>query len=156
MLQVPVRYIDPSVYPEGLKRPDKRNNWIDLRSRIDLDIVTGTSAKIPLGIAMKLPEGYEILLAPRSSTFEKWGIIQTNSIGVIDESYCGDNDEILLPVFSLWHNDHDVNGRRISRIKKGDRICQFRIIGHQPDADFIPTEHLSDVDRGGFGTSGMN
>ena len=94
---------------------------------------------------MKLPDGYEAHLAPRSSTFKKWGIIQTNGVGVIDNSYCGENDVWMMPVITT----------KITNIKLNDRICQFRIMKKMPSNIVINTvEHLSDEDRGGFGSTG--
>lgn len=106
----------------------------------------GNFKLIPLGIAMQLPDGYEALIVPRSSTFKNWGIIQTNSMGVIDETYCGDNDQWFFPALAM----------RETEIHKGDRICQFRIIKHQPDVDFNIVEILNNEDRGGHGSTGTN
>ena len=99
---------------------------------------------IPLGVAMKLPDGYEAHLVPRSSTFKNFGIIQTNHMGVIDQSYCGDHDEWKMPVLAM----------RDTVIRKGDRICQFRIMEKQPELIFTEVEHLTAPDRGGFGSTG--
>ena len=104
----------------------------------------GESAIIPLGVSIELPEGYEALLCPRSSTFKNWGIIHTNSTGIIDETYCGDNDEWQFPAYATRSVD----------IPKNTRICQFRIFKHQPTVELIEAEHLSDNDRGGFGSTG--
>lgn len=121
-------------------------DWIDLRAGKDISLKKGESALIPLGISMQLPEGYEALLTPRSSTFKKYGVIQTNSIGVIDESYCGDSDEWMLAVYAV----------RDTLIPFDKRICQFRIIRHQPDIEFEETESLGNTDRGGFGSTGRS
>ena len=99
---------------------------------------------IPLGIAMELPKGYEAHVVPRSSTFKSFGIIQTNSMGVIDETYCGDNDQWFMPAYAL----------RDTRIHVNDRICQFRIMEHQPELFFEETDALLNGDRGGFGSTG--
>ena len=128
---------------EKVAKIDK-GDWIDLRAAADIEMPAGTFALIPLGVGMILPEGYEAHLAPRSSTFKNFGIIQTNSVAVIDESYCGDNDEWKYPAYAL----------RDTVIHKGDRICQFRIIKKQPEIEFIEVEALKDVDRGGFGSTG--
>lgn len=93
---------------------------------------------------MQLPEGYEAHVAPRSSTFKRWGILQVNGVGVIDESYCGDNDEWGMPVFAS----------RTVELKKGDRICQFRIMKKMEPVDIVTVEHLDHDDRGGFGSTG--
>lgn len=122
------------------------SDWIDLRSVEEVSMKKGEYRLIKLGVAMELPEGYEALVVPRSSTFKNFGLIQTNSMGVIDESYRGDNDEWKFPAFAV----------RDTEIQIGDRICQFRIIKHQPKLHFEEVESLSGTDRGGFGTSGRN
>lgn len=124
----------------------KRGNWIDLRCAEDVSLKKGEFALIPLGVCMKLPAGYEALLVPRSSTFKHYGVIQTNSIGVIDESYCGDTDEWLLPVYAT----------RDTFIPKNDRICQFRVFNHQVPLWFNTVETLDSDSRGGFGSTGRN
>jgi len=128
---------------ERIGKIDK-GDWIDLRAAADVEMAAGTFTLIPLGIGMILPEGYEAHVAPRSSTFKNFGIIQTNSVAVIDESYCGDNDEWKYPAYAL----------RDTVIHKGDRICQFRIIKKQPEIEFIEVDALKDKDRGGFGSTG--
>ena len=122
-----------------------KSDWIDLRASEEINLKAGEFTLIPLGVAMKLPNGYEAHIVPRSSTFKNFGIIQTNHMGVIDESYCGDNDEWKLPVYAV----------RDTCIHINDRICQFRIMEHQPRIDFEEVEHLGD-DRGGFGSTGIN
>lgn len=131
---------------EGVTPMEKYNNgdWIDLRAGVDMALTKGELALIPLGVAMQLPEGYEALVAPRSSSARKFNILQANSIGIIDETYCGDNDEWMLSVLPLED----------TMIHKNDRICQFRIIEHQPPLVFDAAEHLNNEDRGGFGSTG--
>lgn len=119
-------------------------DWIDLRAAEDVHMKAGEYKMFPLGVAMQLPKGYEALVAPRSSTFKKYGIILVNSIGVIDESYCGDNDQWQYPAYAV----------RDTFIPKNERICQFRIIRHQPEIELIEVEHLGNEDRGGFGSTG--
>ena len=121
-----------------------QGDWIDLRAAKDVELKAGEYALIPLGVGMKLPKGYEAHVVPRSSTFKNFGVIQTNSHGVIDESYCGDNDQWHFPAFAL----------RDTVIHKNDRICQFRIEQKQPLVKFVEVEHLADKDRGGFGSTG--
>lgn len=123
-----------------------QGDWIDLRASEDITIKKGEYRAIPLGVAMAIPKGYEALVVPRSSTFAKYGIIQTNSVGVIDESYRGDND--------WWH--FPVIATRDTFIPKNDRICQFRLIKHQPDLCFVVVEELGNEDRGGFGSTGSD
>lgn len=123
-----------------------KGDWIDLRSAEELDTIAGEFYLIHLGIACKLPEGYEAHILPRSSSFKKWGFIITNSMGIVDETYCGDNDEWFLPIIAL----------RNGRIHKNDRICQFRIVKKQGDIIFDKVDYLEDADRGGFGSTGEN
>lgn len=122
------------------------SDWIDLRVAEEVSMKKGEFRLIKLGVAMELPEGYEAHVVPRSSTFKNFGIIQTNSMGIIDESYKGDNDEWMFPAFAI----------RDTEIHIGDRICQFRIMKHQPKIEFMEVQSLSGTDRGGFGTSGKN
>lgn len=121
-----------------------KGDWVDLRAAQDMKLRAGNIYYIPLGISVELPEGYEAHVAPRSSTFKNWGIIQTNSVGVIDNSYCGDNDIWMMPVYAT----------RFTEIKKNDRICQFRIVKKQPHLEFETVDHLGNEDRGGFGSTG--
>lgn len=121
-------------------------DWIDLRSAETVCLYKGEKALLRLGVAMKLPDGYEAILAPRSSTFKNYGIIQTNGIGIIDSTYCGNNDEWMMPVLAT----------REIMIHKNDRICQFRIQKKQPTIKFVVVDKLSDEDRGGFGSTGTN
>lgn len=137
-----IKYFKASM--ERLAYIDGRSDWIDLRAAEDVAMKKGESALIPLGVAMELPKGYEAHVVPRSSTFKNFGIIQLNHMGVIDESYCGDNDQWKFPAYAL----------RDTEIHAGDRICQFRIIEHQPAIHFEEVESLGNQDRGGFGTTG--
>lgn len=121
-------------------------DWIDLRSAESVCLYKGEKALLRLGVAMKLPDGYEAILAPRSSTFKNYGIIQTNGIGIIDSTYCGNNDEWMMPVLAT----------REVMIHKNDRICQFRIQKKQPTIKFVVVDKLGDEDRGGFGSTGTN
>ena len=155
-------------YFEGAKKLEKisKGDWIDLYANKDMFIPEGTRAMIPLGVAMELPEGYEAHLAPRSSTFKTWGIIQTNSVGVVDHSYMGDNDQWHLPVYCLVGKDRKHDECGIAEdcgihihncgtfIHKGDKIAQFRIMEAQPEIEFEEVEHLGNEDRGGFGSTG--
>ena len=123
---------------------NEKGDWVDLRAAQDMKLWEGCSYRIPLGISVELPEGYEAHVAPRSSTFKNWGIIQTNSVGIIDNSYCGDNDIWMMPVYATLFTE----------IKKNDRICQFRIVEKQPHLEFETVDHLDNEDRGGFGITG--
>ncbi|HIX14158.1 MAG TPA: dUTP diphosphatase [Candidatus Hungatella pullicola] len=123
---------------------DGKSDWIDLRSASEIEMKAGEFRLIPLGVAMELPKGYEAHVVPRSSTFKNFGIIQTNSMGIIDETYCGDNDQWFFPAYAL----------RDTVIHVNDRICQFRIMAHQPVIAFEETENLGNEDRGGHGSTG--
>ena len=120
-------------------------SWIDLYTYEDVTLKQGDQKYISLGLAMKLPEGYEAILAPRSSTFNNWGITQTNSIGVIDSTYCGDNDIWMFPAHAT----------KSITIPAGTRICQFRIQKEQPTITFEIVESLNHKDRGGLGSTGV-
>ena len=121
-----------------------KSDWIDLHAAEEVTLKAGEFRLIPLGVAMALPEGYEAHIVPRSSTFKNYGILQTNSMGVVDCSYCGDNDQWRMPVYAT----RDVT------IEKNARICQFRIMRNQPPLTFTRVEHLEGPDRGGFGSTG--
>ena len=122
----------------------EQGDWIDLRAAETILIVKGEFKYIPLGVAMQLPEGYEAIVTPRSSLFKRRGIIMTNSIGIMDEFYCGDNDEWKFPAYAT----------RETIIPKGERICQFRIVKHQPEIKFEIVDTLGNPDRGGYGSTG--
>lgn len=142
-------------YFEGATKLKKitKGNWIDVYSNKDIFVKCGERAMIPLGFALELPQGWEGHLAPRSSTFKSWGIIQTNSVGVVDDTYIGDNDQWHMPVYCLEGKDkeNEING---SWIKKGDKIGQFRIMEVMPNIEFEEVESFGNKDRGGFGTTG--
>ena len=121
-------------------------DWIDLRCAKETILKAGEFSLIPLGVAMQLPKGYEALMVPRSSTFKHFGIIQTNRMCVIDESYRGDNDQWHFPAYAM----------RDTVIHVNDRICQFRIVKHQPEIEFQKVEDLGNLDRGGIGSTGKN
>lgn len=125
-------------------KTNPNGDWIDLRAAKDVELKAGDFALIPLGVAMKLPEDYEAHVVPRSSTFKNWGIIQTNGIGIIDNSYCGATDEWKMPVYAT----------RDTVIHKNDRVCQFRIMKNQDLVDFVEC-NLPDKSRGGFGSTGV-
>lgn len=120
-------------------------DWIDLRVAEDVDLKAGEFKIIPLGVSMKLPKGYEAHIVPRSSTFKNWGILQTNHMGVIDNSYCGDGDIWCFPALAT----RDVT------IEKNCRICQFRVVKKMKSVKFNTVNQLKSVNRGGFGSSGV-
>ena len=141
-LKLKVKYFDKEI--EKIKKINK-GDWIDLRSAAVIFLTKGQFALIPLGVGMVLPEGYEAHIAPRSSTFKNWKIIQVNSVGVVDNSYSGDADQWMMPVYATEDTE----------IKKNDRICQFRIIEKMPELEIEEVEHLNDKSRGGFGSTGQ-
>lgn len=139
---IKVRYLSDQV--QKLEYIAGKSDWIDLRVAEDVELKQGDFKLIPLGIAMQLPKGYEAHIIPRSSTFKNFGVIQANHMGMVDESYCGDNDQWYFPAIAM----------RDTSIKAGDRICQFRIMEHQPQLHFEAVTSLGNADRGGFGTTG--
>lgn len=139
---IKIKYLSKKI--DKLKYIDGKSDWIDLRCAEEITLKAGEFKLIPLGVAMKLPSGYEAQIVPRSSTFKNFGIIQTNHMGVVDESYCGDNDMWYMPAYAL----------RDTIIHENDRICQFRIIKHQPKISFMICDELGYEDRGGIGSTG--
>ena len=124
---------------------DGKSDWIDLRAAADVEMKAGEFKLIPLGVAIELPRGYEAHVVPRSSTYKNFGILQTNHFGIIDETYCGDGDQWYFPALAV----------RDTQIHVNDRICQFRIMEHQPRIRFEETERLDGENRGGFGSTGI-
>lgn len=124
---------------------DGKSDWIDLRAAERYHLMKGDFVLINLGVSMKIPDGYEAIIVPRSSTFKNYGLIQTNSEGVIDNSYAGDDDIWRLPVYATRETTININ----------DRICQFRIQKNQPRIVFDEVEHLGGSNRGGFGSTGV-
>ena len=142
-MKLQIKYHNEEI--EKIKKIDK-GDWIDLRAAEKVELKQGDFALISLGVSMKLPDGYEAHLAPRSSTFKTWGIIQTNSIGVVDNSYSGNNDIWKMPVYATRNTVINVN----------DRICQFRIMPKMPVLDVEEVDNVEGPDRGGFGSTGTN
>ena len=140
---ISVRYLSDKV--EALRYIDGKSDWIDLRAAEDAELKQGDFKLISLGIAMQLPKGYEAHIVPRSSTFKNFGVIQANHMGVVDERYCGDNDQWYFPAIAM----------RDTAIHAGDRICQFRIMEHQPVLQFEVVETLNNDARGGIGSTGI-
>ena len=134
-----------------------KGNWIDVYANKDVFVKVNERAMIPLGFALELPRGWEAHLAPRSSTFKTWGIIQTNSVGVVDDTYIGDNDQWHMPVYCLEGKGTElIDGEEIKGtwIRKGDKIAQFRIMEVMPEIEFDEVESFGNSDRGGFGSTG--
>ena len=142
MPQIRIKYFTDAM--ERLTYIDGKSDWIDLRASEEVTLKAGEFCLIPLGVAMELPEGYEAHVVPRSSTFKNYGIIQTNSCGIIDGTYCGDDDMWRMPVYAVRDPVSHVN----------DRICQFRIFENQPKITFDEVESLGNKNRGGFGSTG--
>jgi dUTP pyrophosphatase len=140
-VEIKIKYFDPSITPIS---KISVGDWIDLRVAETIELKAGEYRAIPLGVGMILPDGYEAIVAPRSSTFKNYGIILANSIGVIDNSYSGDGDE--------WH--FLAYATRDTKIIKNDRICQFRIVKNQPKIRFLIVEKLREISRGGIGSTG--
>ncbi len=143
MEKIIIKYFTDKI--EKLAYIDGKSDWIDLRAAEDVVLKAGEFKLIPLGVAMKLPKGYEAHIVPRSSTYKNFGIIQTNHCGIVDETYCGDGDQWFFPAYAL----------RDTEIRVNDRICQFRIMEHQPKVVFEEVEVLFDADRGGIGSTGV-
>ena len=142
-MEIKIKYHD-----EGMEKVAiiKKGDFIDLRSQKDIELKQGEFTLIPLGVSIKLPEGYFAMLVPRSSTFKNYGIIQTNSVGIIDESYAHDDDIWMMPVYAT----------RDTFINKNDRICQFGIFEKAKDIQIIEVDHLDTEEaRGGFGSTGV-
>lgn len=140
-MRIKIKYFDKEI--DKIEKIEK-GDWIDLRAAETVDMLEGEFKLIPLGIGMILPEGYEAHIVPRSSTYKNFKVIQTNHMGVIDNSYCGDNDQWMFPAYAL----------KDTTINKNDRICQFRIVEKQPDIEFEEVDHLHNTNRGGFGSTG--
>lgn len=139
-----IRYHSDEI--KKLQYIDGKSDWIDLRSAEHVILKKGEFRLISLGVSMQLPEGYEAVIVPRSSTYLNFGIIQTNHMGVVDETYCGDDDVWMMPVLAVRDTEISVN----------DRICQFRIQKHQPAVSFEEVEHFGNENRGGVGSTGTN
>lgn len=139
---IKIRYLSDKV--SELEYIGGKSDWIDLRVAEDVEMKQGEFKLIPLGIAMQLPDGYEAHIVPRSSTYKNFGIIQANHIGIVDESYCGNNDQWYFPALAMCD----------TVIHAGDRICQFRIMEHQPKLSFVAVDTLGNKDRGGIGSTG--
>lgn len=141
-MEIKVKYFDSEI--DKLRKLEN-GDWIDLRAAETAELKAGEFKLIKLGVGMILPEGYEAHIVPRSSTFKNFGVIQTNHMGVIDESYCGEEDQWRFPALAI----------RDTVIHKNDRICQFRIMKKQPELRFVKADHLAEQSRGGFGSTGV-
>jgi len=141
-VMIKIKYFTDKI--DKIKYIGRKSDWIDLRASETVKLKKGDFKLIPLGVGMKLPKGYEANIVPRSSTFKNYGIIQTNSLAVIDNSYCGDEDMWRMPVYAT----------RDTVIAQNDRICQFRINKNQENIKFEIIEKLGSENRDGFGSTG--
>lgn len=139
---IKVKYHDPEMPRiERLQQGD----WIDLVNVEDINLKCGEWGMFSLGVSIELPAGYEAHVVPRSSTFKKWGVIQVNSIGIVDNSFCGEDDVWQWLILAPTKDVH---------IPKYTRVCQFRIIKNQPSFPIIEVKHLKNDIRGGIGSTG--
>ncbi len=141
-MNIKIKYFNDNL--ERLRPIEGKSDWIDLRAAETVEMKAGEFRLIPLGVAMKLPEGYEAHVVPRSSTFKNYGLIMTNSVGIIDNTYCGPGDQWFMPVYAV----------RDTVVHFNDRICQFRIVENQPPLQFTESDLTEETDRGGFGSTG--
>lgn len=148
-MKIRVKYFDGATKLQKIEK----GNWIDVYANKDIFVEVNERAMVPLGFALELPKGWEGHLAPRSSTFKTWGIIQTNSVGVVDDTYIGDNDQWHMPVYCLQGKD-EKDGIKGTWIRKGDKIGQFRIMEVMPPIEFEEVESFGNAERGGFGSTG--
>ncbi|NGS95800.1 deoxyuridine 5'-triphosphate nucleotidohydrolase [Clostridium perfringens] len=156
-MELRIKYFDGATKMEKIAK----GNWVDVYANKDVFVPYMGYAMIPLGFALELPKGWEGYLVPRSSTFKTWGVIQTNSVGIVDDTFIGDNDQWHFPVqctiakttekVNIEDNKVTVMG---TWIRKGDKIGQFRIQKSMPEIEFNIVERLDNEDRGGFGTTG--
>lgn len=142
-LEMKIKYHD-----ENLVKVEKIavGDWLDLRAAETVTMEAGDFKFISLGVSVQVPNGYELWIAPRGSSYKNFGIIQTNSIGIVDNSYCGDNDILKMPALAI----------RNTTINFNDRICQFRLMPNQKSLNIIEVSTLGNTDRGGFGSTGAN
>ena len=143
MADIKIKYFSDDL--ERLRYIDGKSDWIDLRAAETVELKKGDYYAIKLGVAMKLPEGYEAHVVPRSSTFKNYGLIMVNSVGIIDNTYCGPNDQFHMPVYAT----------RDTVVNFNDRICQFRIMENQPKINFIEDDLEGETNRGGLGSTGV-
>lgn len=142
-MEIKIKYFTDKI--DKLCYVDGKSDWIDLRAAETVELKKGEFKLIPLGVAMQLPKGYEAHIVPRSSTYKNFGVIQTNHTGIVDESYCGPNDQWLFPALAMRDTVINVN----------DRICQFRIMEHQPTIEFTLSTLEENTDRNGLGSTGI-
>lgn len=143
-MRINIKYHNRAYFNKLELKKINKGDWIDLYCAKTTRLIRGEYTQIPLGVSMELPKGYEAYVLPRSSTYQKYGILMTNGMGVIDNSYCGDDDEWKFPALAV----------RDTTITRGERIAQFRIVKNQPNIKFVSRETLGNINRGGFGSTG--
>ena len=131
--------------PELLPKQAHDGEWYDLCADKEIRLKEGDWGTINLGVCIEVPVGYEAHLQPRSSTFKKYGIMQTNGVGVIDNSYKGDNDWWLMPIYAT----------RDAVIPEGARIAQFKVVPQQERFNIVAVTEMGNDDRGGLGSTGV-
>ena len=141
-VEIKIKYFNDAL--ERLRPIDGKSDWIDLRAAETVELKKGDYYLLPLGIAMKLPEGYEAHILPRSSTYKNYGLIMVNSMGIVDNTYSGPDDQYFIPVYAT----------RDTVVHFNDRVCQFRIIENQPEINFVEDDLSGGENRGGFGSTG--
>lgn len=154
-MKIKIKVLTEGCMPEIIEKGD----WIDLKvaKNVKLEANISKVNLLPLGVAMKLPEGFEAIVAARSSTPSKLGIICANALGIIDNSFMGNKDEWKFPAIAI----------KDTTIKKGTRIGQFRIQLSQKATiwqkikwlfsnkiELVQVDNLSDNNRGGIGSTG--
>ena len=142
MKKIKIKYHDADM---ELLQKISQGDWIDLRAAETVELKRGEFKLISLGVSMKFPDGYEGHVVPRSSTYKNFKVIQANSMGVIDNSYSGDDDVWMFPAIALED----------TKIEKGDRICQFRMVKSMTKVRLDEVNYLDDQPRGGFGSTGV-
>ena len=135
------------ILPTGKMPEFKNGDWIDCYTRFDYNLKFMENCPLRLGFTAELPHGYEAIVAARSSLTKNFGVMSINGIGIIDENYCGDSDEWLLPVICI--------NPKGTTIPAGSRVAQFRIIKHQPFIIFNIVDKMNNKNRGGYGSTGI-
>lgn len=126
---------------------ERHGGWIDLQCAQDTLVMPHKATIIPLGINLRVPCGYETIIAPRSSTCLNHGIMAGNSIGIIEEDYCGNLDELGL--IAVNFTDEPVT------IEMGLRVCQFKVVRAMPEVHFNLVTDMGSANRGGYGSTGL-
>ena len=134
------------INPHGNPVPVSHGEWVDLYTAEDVEMGPLDFKVISLGVAMELPKGYYAQIVPRSSTCKNYGVIMANSIGIIENSYCGNDDVWAFPAVAI----------RRTKIPKGTRLCQFQLVKQAEPIEFEEVDDLGNPNRGGIGSTGDN